>query len=227
MFNLKGVPEVSFLSTFVGFFVLLFFLFGISCYSVPKLCPILCDPMDCSSPGLPVPHHLSEFAQVHADWINDAVQSLHPLLPPSAFSLSQHQGLFHWVSCSGLLVIAFCSSFWAGGLSFGVISFCLFIQLIGFSRQEYCSGLPLPPLVDHVLSEISTMTVCLGWPCMAWLIASSRFTTTRQWSMIWRQERYSSNVKISKIWFIFMYDKSFCISHFMKVLSYILNCSHQ
>ena len=49
-------------------------------------CPTLCDPMDCNMPGLPVPHHFSGFAQVHVQWIPDAVQTSHPLLPsPSVF----------------------------------------------------------------------------------------------------------------------------------------------
>ena len=56
----------------------------------------LCDPMDCSTPGLPVPPHLLEFGQVHVHCISDAVQLSHPLMPssPSAHNLSQHQGLF-------------------------------------------------------------------------------------------------------------------------------------
>ena len=51
--------------------------------------------MDCSSPGLPVSHHLPEFAQVHAYGISDAMQPSHPLLPssPPVFDLSRHQGL--------------------------------------------------------------------------------------------------------------------------------------
>ena len=62
----------------------------------------LCDHTDCSTPGLPVPHHLLEFAQVHVHYIGDAVQPSHPLMPssPSALNLSQHQGLFQWVICS-------------------------------------------------------------------------------------------------------------------------------
>ena len=61
-----------------------------------SLCPTLCDPIDCSTPGLPVLHYLPEFAQSHVHWVNDAIQSSHPLLPlsPPAASLSQHQGLF-------------------------------------------------------------------------------------------------------------------------------------
>ena len=68
--------------------------------SVTKSCPTLHDSMDCSILGFPVLHHLLEFAQVHVHCIGDAIQQSHPLSPsPSANSLSQHQGLFQWVSC--------------------------------------------------------------------------------------------------------------------------------
>ena len=55
-----------------------------------------CDPMDCSTPGLPVHHQLPELAQTHVHRVSDAIQPSHPLLSPSppAFNLSQHQGLF-------------------------------------------------------------------------------------------------------------------------------------
>ena len=70
------------------------------CCSVTQSCPTLCDPMDGSTPGLPVPHHLPEFAQVHLHCIGDAVQPSHPLMPSShsTLNLSQHQGLFCWVN---------------------------------------------------------------------------------------------------------------------------------
>ena len=62
--------------------------------------------MDCSMPGLPVYHQLPEFTQTHFDWVGDAIQPSHPLLSPSppAFNLSQHQGLFQWVSSSHQVV---------------------------------------------------------------------------------------------------------------------------
>ena len=54
------------------------------CYwSVTQLCPTLCDPINCSTPGFPVLHCLLEFAQTHAHWVGDAIQSSHPLLPSS------------------------------------------------------------------------------------------------------------------------------------------------
>ena len=68
--------------------------------SIAQLCLTLCDPMDCSIPGSPVLHHLPEFAQTHVHWIGDAIRPSHPLSPPSppALNLSQHQGIFQWVS---------------------------------------------------------------------------------------------------------------------------------
>ena len=67
---------------------------------VTKSCPTLCDPMDCSTPGFPVLHHLQKFAQTHVHRVSDTIQPSHPLSPSSllAFNLSQHQGLFQWVS---------------------------------------------------------------------------------------------------------------------------------
>ena len=61
-----------------------------------KSCPSPCDHMGCRMPGLHVPHHLPEFAQVHVHCINDAIQPSHPLTPssPSALNFSRHQGLF-------------------------------------------------------------------------------------------------------------------------------------
>ena len=73
----------------------------ICCCSVIKSCPTLCNPMDCSTPGFPVLHHLPEFAQTHVHWVSDALQPSHPLSPPSyALNLSQHQGPFPWTGSS-------------------------------------------------------------------------------------------------------------------------------
>ena len=72
------------------------------CCWVAQFCLTLCNPMDCSMPGLPVPHHHLKFVQVHLHCITDAIQPAHPLTlsSPSALSLSWHQGLFQLVSCS-------------------------------------------------------------------------------------------------------------------------------
>ena len=70
--------------------------------SVALLCPTLCDPMNRSTPGLPVHHQLPEFAQTHVHWVGDAIQPSHPLSSPSppAPNPSQHRGLFQWVNSS-------------------------------------------------------------------------------------------------------------------------------
>ena len=70
--------------------------------SVAQLCPALCDLVYCSTPGFPVHYQHPELAQTHVHRVSDAIQSSHPLsFPfPPAFNLSQHQGLFQWVSSS-------------------------------------------------------------------------------------------------------------------------------
>ena len=75
-------------------------MMGLSQFSsVVHLCPTLCNPMDCSTPGFPVHHQLLELAQTHVHQVGDAIQPSHPLSSPSppAFNLSQHQGLFQGV----------------------------------------------------------------------------------------------------------------------------------
>ena len=77
-----------------------FFLTSVQFSSVAQLCLTLCDPMNHSTPGLPVHHQLPKSTQSHIHWVGDAIQPSHPLLSPSpiALNLSQHQGLFKWVS---------------------------------------------------------------------------------------------------------------------------------
>ena len=70
--------------------------------SVAQSCPTLCDPMNLSTPGLPVHHQLPEFTQTRIHWVSDAIQPSHPLSSPSppASNPSQHQSLFQWVNSS-------------------------------------------------------------------------------------------------------------------------------
>ena len=65
---------------------------------VTQSCPTLCNPMNCSTPGLPVHHQLPKSTQTH--WVSDVIQPSYPLSSPSspALNLSHHQGLFKWVS---------------------------------------------------------------------------------------------------------------------------------
>ena len=70
--------------------------------SVVQLCLTICNPLDCSTPCLPVHHQLPDLTQTHVHPVGDAIQPSHALLSPSppAPNLSQHQGLFKWVSSS-------------------------------------------------------------------------------------------------------------------------------
>ena len=70
--------------------------------SVTQSCPTLCDPMNCSTTGLPVHHQLLESIQTHVHWVSDAIQPSHPLSSssPPAPNPSQHQRLFQWVNSS-------------------------------------------------------------------------------------------------------------------------------
>ena len=81
--------------------------------SVAQSCPTLCDPMNHSTPGLPVHHQLPEFTQTHVHRVSDTIQPSHPLLLPSlpAFNISQHQRLFQMSQL-----------FASGGQSIGVLA---------------------------------------------------------------------------------------------------------
>ena len=70
--------------------------------SVTQSCLTLCNPMNCSTPGLPIHHQHPEFTQTHVHRVSDAIQPSHPLSCPSPpiFNLSWHQDLFQWVNSS-------------------------------------------------------------------------------------------------------------------------------
>ena len=82
------------LSTFLGFQCSV--SLPVQSSSVTQSCPALCDPMNRSTPGLPVHHQLPESTQTHVHRVGDAIQPSHPLSSPSppVLNLSQHQGLF-------------------------------------------------------------------------------------------------------------------------------------
>ena len=76
------------------------YLTSVQFSSVTKSCRTRCDHMNRSTPGLPVHHQLPKSTQIHVHRVGDAIQSSHPLSAPSppALNLSQHLGLFKWVS---------------------------------------------------------------------------------------------------------------------------------
>ena len=71
------------------------FVTRLCCCSVPKSCPTLCDPRDCSTPGFPVLHYHPELGQTHVHPVSDDIQPSDSLSSPSpsAFNLSQHQSI--------------------------------------------------------------------------------------------------------------------------------------
>ena len=104
--------------------------------SVAQLCPTLCDPMNCSTPGLPVHHQLPEFTETHIPRVSDAIQPSHPLSSPSppAPNPSQHQSLFQWVN-----------SFAWGGQSTGVSALASVLpkRSQGWSPSEWTGWISL------------------------------------------------------------------------------------
>jgi len=98
--------------------------------SVAQSCPTLCDPMNRSTPGLPVHHQLPEFTQTHVHRVSDAIQPSHPLSSPSppAPNPSQHQSLFQW-----------------GGQSTGVSALASFLpkKSQGWSPSEWTGWISL------------------------------------------------------------------------------------
>ena len=112
--------------------------------SVAHSCLTLHNPMDCSTPGLPVHHQLPELAQIHICGVGDAIQPSHPLSSssPPAFSLSQHQGLFKWVNSLHQVakVLEFQLQHQSFQWIFRTISFRLLLLLLSrFSRVQLCA----------------------------------------------------------------------------------------
>ena len=83
------VNSGGFINVTISVLVCLFsdFFFRVQFSSVAQSCPTLCDPMNCSTPGLPVQHQLPESTQTHVHRVNDAIQPSHPLLSPSPLAL--------------------------------------------------------------------------------------------------------------------------------------------
>ena len=100
LFNI--VLEVWSFKILSGFFSSFSSLVSVQFSLVAQSCPTLCNPMNHSTPGLPVHHQLPEFTQTHVCRVGDAIQPSHPLSSPSppAPNPSQHQSLFQWVNSS-------------------------------------------------------------------------------------------------------------------------------
>ena len=111
------------------------FLDSVQFSSVAQLCPTLCDPMNCSTPGLPVHHQLLEFTRTHVHRVGDAIQSSHPLSSPSppAPNPSQHESF------------PMSQLFASGGQSTGVSALASFFpkNMQGLSPSEWTGWISL------------------------------------------------------------------------------------
>ena len=122
--------------------------------SATQSCLTLCNPVDCSTPGFPVHHQLPELAQTHVHWVSDTIQPSHLLSPfsPPDFNLSQHQGLFQWVSSShqvGPKYWSFSFSISPSNEYSGLISFRMYwLDLLAVQGT-------LKSLLQHLSSNVS------------------------------------------------------------------------
>ena len=130
--------------------------------SVTQSCSTLCDPVNCSTPGLPVHHHLPELTQTHVHRVSDAIQPSHPLSSPSppAPNPSQHQSLFQRVGSSHQVAKYWSFSFsvspsseYSGLISFRMVWFNL-LDLTSVSNHIHTWVLFLLWLLLFILSEV-------------------------------------------------------------------------
>ena len=125
-----------------------------SCRSVAKSCLTLCNPVDCSMPGFPVPHHFLEFAQVHVHWISDAIQPSYPLLPslllPSVFPSIR-------IFSSELALHIRWQKYW----SFSISLFNEYSGLISF-RMNWLDLLAIQGTLESLLQHHSSKTKVLS-----------------------------------------------------------------
>ena len=144
------------------------------CCSVAQWCPTLCDPMNCSTPGFLVLHHLLDFAQTHVHWVSDAIQPSHPLSPPSppAFGLSQNQGLFsesvlriRWPKC------------WS--FSFSISPPNQYSELISF-RMDWLDLLAVQGILKSLLQHHSSKASILQRSAFFTVQLSHPYMTTRK-----------------------------------------------
>ena len=133
-------------------------------------------PTDCSMPGLSVHQQLTEFTQAHVRWVGDAIQPSRPLLPPSpsAFNVSQHQGLFQWVgSLHQVAKPIYCK----------VLFFFFFIPL----RHKVSCWFDIfqhLPALNCSLSMVFTVSHKI-WYAVSSFLCISRCFTVCLWFLIW------------------------------------------
>ena len=150
--------------------------------SVTQSCPTLCHPMDYSTLGLPVHHQLLEFTQTHVHWVTDAIQPSHPLLSPSppTFNLSQHQGLFQWVSFFRIRW----PKYWS--FSFNISPSNEYSELISF-KIDWLDLLAVQGTLKNLLQHYSSKTSILQRSAFFTVQLSHPYMTTGKTIALTRQ----------------------------------------
>ena len=149
-------------------------IFSVQFSSVAQSCPTLCNPVNCSTPGLPVHHQLLEPTQTHVHWVSDTIQPSHPLSSPSppALNISQHQGLFKWVS--SLYQVAKVLEFQRQHQSFHLFPHTNISKLIHFTPSPPQPLWPKTPFslvlnyYNRLLTVLAASTLTLPQPHLPW-----------------------------------------------------------
>ena len=154
--------------------------FSVQFSSVAQSYPTLRDPMNHSTPGLPVHHQLPEFTQTHVHRVGDAIQPSHRRSSPSppALNLSQHQGLFQWVSSSHEW-----PKYWS--FSFSIIPSKEIPGLISF-RMDWLDLLAVQGTLKSLLQSYPQLIIIFSFPvahlsCLVsvlWFLPSSELTSS-------------------------------------------------
>ena len=149
--------------------------------SVSQSCPTLCDPMDCSTPGIPVHHQLPELTQTYVHRAGDAIQPSHPLSSPSppTLNLSQHQGLFQ----ESILHIRW-PKYWS--FSFSIRPFNEYSGLISF-RMDCLEHLPVQRTLQSILQHHSSKASILWCSSFFTVQLSHPYMTTGKTIVLTRQ----------------------------------------
>ena len=133
------------------------------CFSVPESCPPLCDPMDCSNPGFPVLHYLSEFAQTHVHWVSDAFQ-------PSQSSVTRFSS---WPQSFPALESFPRRLFTSGGQNIGALAAVLPTNIQGWFPLELTG---LISLLSKGISRVFSSTIFKRHICdKMWVTQQSNF----------------------------------------------------
>ena len=140
------------------------------CCSAAKSCLTLCEPMNCSMPGLSVQHYVPEFPQTHVRWVSDFIQPSHSLSPPSLLTLnfSLHQGRNFFLvppeksPKANILIAAIVVQSLSHIRLFCKPMDCSLPGSMGCPKQEYWSGLPFPSSRNLSNSGIKPMSPALA-----------------------------------------------------------------